>query len=101
MNDDRFYSFLGIIQKSGKLVSGYNNCELEIKKDKCKLIIIAEDASNNTSKKFTDMCNYRDVSYIVCGTKELLGHSIGKPPASVLGIRDENMSKVVLNMSGK
>ena len=99
MSHDKFYSFIGLIQKSGNLITGYNNCEFEIKKDKCKLIIIAEDASENTKKKFTNMCNTRELPFITLGSKEQLGQSIGKSPASVLAIKDEGMSKVVLKMS--
>jgi ribosomal protein L7Ae-like RNA K-turn-binding protein len=98
VNDDKFYSFLGIIQKSGKLVSGYNNCEFEIKKDKCTLVIIAEDASCNTKEKFTNMCNTRSLPYFIHGNKESLGFSIGKFPTSVIAIKHVGMSKVVLNM---
>lgn len=99
MNEDRFYSFLGIIKKSGNLVSGYNNCETEIRKSCCKLVIIAKDASLNTQKKFMNMCDWKSTPYIVKGSKEKIGDSIGKLPVSVLGIKDEGMSKAVLNMS--
>lgn len=98
MNEGGFYSFLGLIKKSGNLVSGYNSCEYDAKKDRCRLIIIAEDASDNTKKKFMDICIYRKVSYIIKGKREKLGFCIGKSPVSVLGIKDENMSKAVLNM---
>lgn len=98
MNDGRFYSFLGIIKKSGRLVYGYNNCECDIKKEKCNLVIIAKDASDNTIKKFVNMCVSRGLPYIIHGEKENLGICISKPPVSVLGIKDEGMSKAVLNM---
>lgn len=98
MSQDKFYSFIGLIQKSGNLVSGYNNCESEIKKDKCRLVVIAEDASCNTKEKFINMCNTRSLPYFIYGNKENLGFSIGKFPTSVIAIKDVGMSKVVLNM---
>lgn len=98
MNEDKFYSFIGIIKKSGNLVSGYNNCIFEIKKDKCKLVILAEDASENTKSKFTGLCDRNQIPYIIYGSKEKLGTSIGMTPKSVVSVRSENMSKVVLNM---
>lgn len=98
MNEDKFYSFMGIIQKSGNLVCGYNNCIFEIRKDKCKLVIIAQDASDNTKDRFISICRSKNVPYIICGKKEELGLSIGKSPKSVMAIKNENMSKVVLGM---
>lgn len=98
MNEDRFYSFLGIIKKSGNLVSGYNSCEADIKKDRCKLIIIAEDASENTRERFIKLCETRNIKYVTCGFKEKLGACIGKDETSVMGIKNDGMSRVVLDM---
>jgi len=98
LNNEKFYSFLGIIQKSGNLVSGYNTCIAQIKNSKCKLVIIAEDASENTRNKFLTICNSKNIEYKIYGFKENIGLSIGKSSKSVLIIKDENMSKVVLNM---
>ncbi|KPU43903.1 putative ribosomal protein YlxQ [Oxobacter pfennigii] len=98
MNEERLYSFLGIIKKAGKLAAGYNNCIFDIKKDKCKLLIIAENASDNTKDKFESLCKGRKLSYFIFGDKERLGSCIGKASMSVLAIKDENMSKVVQSM---
>lgn len=98
MNDERFYSFIGLIQKSGNLICGYNNCIYDIKKDKCKLLIIAEDASQNTRDKFISLCKSRNIPYMVYGSKNEFGFKLGKSPKSVLAVKDENMSKVVQDM---
>lgn len=98
MNENKFYSFLGIIKKSGNLISGYNICEIEIKKNKCKLIIIAEDASLNTKRKFVELCEKMNIKYIVYGCKRKLGICIGKDETSVMGIENDGMSRVVLDM---
>ena len=98
MNDQKFYSFIGLIKKSGNLISGYNNCICEIKRDKCKLVVIAEDASDNTKEKFLETCTIKNIPYIIHGCKEELGSGIGKAPTSVLIIKDYNMSKVVRDM---
>lgn len=98
MNEDKIYSFLGLIQKAGKLASGYNSCIFEIGKDKCKLIIVAQDATDNTKDKLISLCNSKKVPVKIWGDKQKLGLSIGKLSRSVLAVKDENMSKVVLNM---
>lgn len=98
MNDIRFYSFLGLVQKSGNMVSGYNNCVSEIKADKCELVLIAEDASENTKDRFKSLCISKKIPYIIYGSMEKYGQCIGKSCKSILGIKNENMSKVVKDM---
>jgi ribosomal protein L7Ae-like RNA K-turn-binding protein len=84
--------------KSGNLIFGYNNCIVEIKKDKCRMVIVAGDASDNTREKFLQICISKKLPCFVFGTKEELGFSIGKFPTSVIAIKDEGMSKVVRSM---
>ena len=56
---ERIYSFLGLATKAGKLISGEETCERALKLGKVFLVIVSDDASDNTKKKFNDMCKYR------------------------------------------
>ena len=49
---NKFFSMLSLCQRAGRLVSGELPCENAVKSGKAKLLIIAEDASANTKKKF-------------------------------------------------
>lgn len=91
------YSFLGLMQKSGNIASGDDTVEIDIKKKKCKLLIISSDASENTKKKFTDMAGYREIPYVFFGTKADLGNSIGKSERAVISIRDSGFAKEFMN----
>ena len=44
-------SYLGFAKKSGNLMSGTNTCIFGISKGKVKLVILAEDISENSEKK--------------------------------------------------
>lgn len=88
----RIYGLIGICQKAGKLVSGELACELAIKKDEAYLVILAEDASKNTNKKFNDKCQYRNVPLIEFGTKESLGNAIGKMTRAAIAVTDEKLA---------
>ena len=48
-------SLLGLAAKAGKVVSGEFATENAVKSGKAFLVLTAEDASNNTRKKFNDM----------------------------------------------
>lgn len=91
------YSFLGLMQKSGNIASGDDTVEIDIKKKKCKLLIISSDASENTKKKFVDMAVYRGIPYAFYGTKIDLGRSIGKSERAVISIRDSGFAKEFIN----
>ncbi len=74
---NRVYSMLGIGRKAGKAFGGEFKTEECVKGGKAHLVIIAEDASENTTKKFKNMCTYYEVPCYVYGTKEEIGHAIG------------------------
>ena len=52
--------------------------ENETKSGKAALVIVAEDASDNTKKKFRDMCKFYEVPIYFYGDKDTLGHAMGK-----------------------
>lgn len=93
--DKQIYGLIGICQKAGKIISGELGCELAIKNNQTYLIILAQDASRNTCKKFKDKCEYRDIPLLVYGTKESLGNAIGKVARATIGITDEQLAKKV------
>jgi len=91
--DKNIYTFLGLAKKAGKLVSGADACDGALKSGKAFLVIVAEDASENTKKEFKDSCSYRGVDICFFGKKELLGKYIGKDIRSVIAILDKGFAK--------
>lgn len=94
---NKLYSYIGLIQKSGNLISGNDAVEIDIKKKKCKLLIISDDASENTKKKFDNLAKLYNINYVKYGNKEDFGRAIGKSSRSVLSIKNENFAKGFLN----
>ena len=82
-------SLISLAMKAGKLGAGEFSAEEAIKKGEASFVIIAEDASYNTKKKFVDKCNYRNIQYEIFGKKEEIGALIGKSERSVVAIKDE------------
>ena len=66
--------------------------EHEVKGGKACLVVIAEDASGNTRKKYSNMCKFYEVPYAYHGTKGVLGHSMGREERSVLAVTDEGFA---------
>lgn len=92
---NKVFSMIGIAAKAGKVVSGEFSTEKAIKAGKAKLVIVSADASGNTKKNFTDMTAYYQVPLCFLGTREALGHCIGKEFRASVAIVDENLARTI------
>ena len=98
MKQNRILSLLGIAMKGRNLVSGEFQTLDAIRNgygSSAMLVIIAEDASGNTRKLFTDKCSYYGVPVELYGTKEELGRAIGKDFRSSLGVCDAGLADLI------
>lgn len=96
LKQNSIFSLLGLATRSRNLVSGEFMAENSVKAGKAFLVIIAEDASDNTKKKFTNMCDFYHVPIAIFGKKEALGHSMGKENRASLAITDRGFANSVL-----
>ena len=55
MNINRALSMISLATKAGKTKSGEFMTEKEVKEGRAHLVIVADDASDNTKKKFQNM----------------------------------------------
>ncbi len=95
---NKFMSLMGICQKAGRLVSGEFACENAVKAKKAKLIIIAEDASENTKKKFGNSASSYKCRNLICAeSKEELGKVIGRGARSVVAITTRALPRNLLS----
>ena len=97
-NMQKIHSLLGIAMRAGKLVSGEDGTMIDLKKGKLNLVIVAEDASNNTKKLFKDKSSFRHVKCIELSTKSDLGISIGKDSRAVIGIKDIGFANKIIQL---
>ena len=61
MANDKILSMIGLATKAGKIVSGEFSTEQSVKRGRALMVIISSDASENTKKKFTNMCSFYKV----------------------------------------
>lgn len=86
---------LGIAEKAGNVASGEFSTEKSIKEGKAFLVIVADDASENTKKSFQNMTDFYEVPMYIYGSKEELGRAIGKEFRASLAITNEGLAKSV------
>ena len=99
MKGDPVLQLLGLAQRAGGVKSGEFMTENTIKEGKSFLCIVATDASDNTRKKFSDMCAYRDVPYMEYSDKVSLGHAIGKDFRASLCVTNAGLAEQIRKKS--
>ena len=93
MKPDKILSLVGLATRAGKTASGEFCTEKEVKTGRAALVIVAGDASENTKKKFRDMCEFYKVPIYFYGDKDTLGHAMGKEFRASLVVLDEGFAK--------
>jgi len=102
--NNKILSMLGLATRGRNVVSGEFMTEKSVKAGQAVLVIVADDASDNTKEMFANMCEFYEVPNYVYGTKEELGHAMGKQMRSSLAITDNGIAKSImkhLEESGK
>ena len=89
MARDKVLSLISLATKAGRCASGEFLTESETKSGRAGLVVVAEDASENTKKKY-------DVPIIFYSDKDTLGHAMGKQFRASLAILDEGFAKGIL-----
>ena len=95
-NNKKVLSLLGLATKAGKVASGEFSTEKSVKTGKGFLVLVADDASQNTRKKFQNMCDFYEVPIYFIANKEELGRFCGKEFRASLAVQDENFAKAML-----
>ena len=88
-------SSLGLCMRSGNLTSGDFSVSEAIRKHNAHFVIVAEDASDNTKKKFRNLCSHYQVPLSIWCSKEQLGHAIGKEFRASIAIVDQGFSDMI------
>lgn len=96
MNDKKILSLIGLATKAGKTVSGEFSVEKSVKSGKGLLVVVADNASENTKKKFRNMCEFYEVPIYFLSDKESLGRAMGKEFRACLAVQDGNFAKAIM-----
>jgi ribosomal protein L7Ae-like RNA K-turn-binding protein len=92
----KYLTCLGLAEKAGRVSSGELMTEKAVRGGHAKLVFIASDASDNTKKKFTDMCVHYEVPVYQPDTREVIGHAIGKEFRASLAVTDTRFAEMII-----
>ena len=98
---DKVLSLISLATKAGRCASGEFMTEGQTKSGRASLVVVAEDASDNTKKKFRNMCEFYEVPVYFLADKEELGKFCGKEFRASLAVQDENFAKAMMKELAK
>lgn len=87
---------IGLATKAGKTVTGEFSTEKAVKEGKAYLVVVADNASDNTKKKFRNMCDYYQVTIKLFSDKDALGNACGKEFRASLAVTDAGLADAII-----
>ncbi len=101
MTQNKVFSLLGLAMRAKRLVSGEFQTLDAVRCGKAFLVIVAKDSSANTMDQFERKCYYYEVPLAQFGSKEELGHAIGRADRSSVAICDEGLAEAIVKQLPK
>ena len=98
MINNKIYGILGLAARAGKITFGTDQTIEKIAKNKVKLLIIADDASERTKSKFNYLAKQNNIPIYFIANIKILSKSIGKDNKAVVGLIDFNFSKAIIEI---
>lgn len=92
-------SLLGLASRARKISCGSVLLN-DIRNKRVSFVLIAEDASDNTKKKYTDKCSFYHIDYQINGMIDELSAAIGKSNRVVIGIMDKGFADKIKSKLG-
>lgn len=91
-NEKAALNLLGLAMRAGQVVSGDDMCEREVRAGKIAIVLMDEEVSVNTRKKYTSLCGERKVPRYEISA-DALGNAIGKPNRMIAAVRKGSLAK--------
>lgn len=92
-------SLLGLASRARMITCG-DILLKDLRNKRVSLVIIAEDASDNTKKKYSDKCQFYKVDYFIVGDIDDLSNAIGKTNRVAIGIKDRGFADKIKSKLG-
>ena len=92
-NDERLRTGLGFAMKAGKVKSGELAAEKTLKSGKAFVAVVDSEASEQTKKHWSDMCNNAAVPVVFTAC---VGRAIGREAHMVACVTDRGFAQMIL-----
>lgn len=92
---EKVFNLIGLATRARKIISGEELMDA-IRKKKVSLVVVANDASENTKKRYSDKCSFYGIDMITVESSVHLNQAIGKANRMAIGIVDEGFKKSIM-----
>lgn len=89
---------IGLAYRAGKCTIGEESILKDIRSNKVKLLLIANDCSNTTKKRLTDKCKSFQVPYMEVDDRVTLAQAIGKSERIAIAVLDQGFAKKLTSL---
>ncbi|CAM5788401.1 MULTISPECIES: YlxQ family RNA-binding protein [Bacillati] len=86
---------LGLAMRARKVITGEGLVVEAVRNGKAKLVLLAADASANTSKKVQDKCAHYGVPCVSATDRYELGRAIGKDERVTIAVTDGKLAESI------
>lgn len=93
--EEKILNFLGLIQRAGKLVTGFDAVKLGLMHKKIKVIFIASDLSENTKEKLNFLNRKQHVPIYDMLSSKQLSSALGKE-RKIVAVTDQGFSQAIV-----
>ena len=98
---NNYLNILGLAYRAGKCSLGEDAILRDVRGEKAKLVLLANDIGPQTRKKLTDKCKFYEVPLVIVEEdRELLSNAIGKSHRVAIAILDAGFAKKIKSLLG-
>lgn len=93
--ENKILSLLGFAQKAKKITSGDANVRALLKKNQIKLLVIADDLSEEAKNRWYRKAESFDVPCFSFSNKSTIGLAMGQSPRAIVGLLDDSFADAI------
>ncbi|MGM0940073.1 MAG: YlxQ family RNA-binding protein [Bacillota bacterium] len=95
-----YLNLLGLAYRAGKCVLGEDAILKEIRSNRAKLVLLANDIGPQTRKKLTDKCKTYEIPYVIVDDRDTISKAIGKAQRVAIAIIDAGFAAKFKSLLG-
>jgi ribosomal protein L7Ae-like RNA K-turn-binding protein len=99
MQNNKITTYLGLAARARTMKAGEEAVLAALKHKNARLLVIAENASENAKKRWRFRAESFQVPYIIFGTQEELGRAIGSSFKTIVAVCDPNLAQAIIKQA--
>ncbi|TLG76500.1 L7Ae/L30e/S12e/Gadd45 family ribosomal protein [Culicoidibacter larvae] len=97
-NYEKVFQLLGLAARARKIVSGTDQILLAIRNKDASIVLLSDDVQKVADKKIRQTAESNDIPLYIIGSREELGHAIGKFDRIAVAVVDKGFGKKIKSL---